>query len=327
MKKYILSVIFCFGCTIVSASELSVEKQHEIIENYMFLSGQLSQSQSASFADQYELNDVPIKCGMSAASELKQQFYKFDKQIIKSTGVQLFERPNYLTDSIISPSGKFMIHYTSSGTHAVYNGVPGGASGFVDSVAQIFDDVYNHIIDTLGFTEPIHDSFYVSGGDERYDVYLVDFDIPLFGLTYPDSVMEMPNGDTLSTAYIELESDYSEFTAYRSRPLDAIRVTAAHEFFHMVQFSIDFTESEIVSNAVDGKAWMEMSSVWMEEEVYDNINDYYTYLPFFFNDPGASIQQFFSGGDLHPYASAIFPMFLSQKFDRDIVKSIWTKCG
>jgi hypothetical protein len=65
----------------------------------------------------------------------------------------------------------------------------------------------------------------------------------------------------------------------------------------------------------------------MEEEIYDNINDYYSVLPFFFNNPRTSIQQFNGGGDFHPYASAIFAIYLSEVFGRDIIKSIWLKCG
>ncbi len=35
-----------------------------------------------------------------------------------------------------------------------------------------------------------------------------------------------------------------------------------------------------------------MSAVWMEEQQYTGINDYYNYLPFFFGTPMSSIQQF-----------------------------------
>jgi len=103
-------------------------------------------------------------------------------------------------------------------------------------------------------------------------------------------------------------------------------VTAAHEFFHTVQFGIDFTEAALYNDIV-GRYWMEMSAVWMEEEQYPDINDYYNYMPWFFNDPRASLQQFNTYSDIRPYAAAIFPMFLSEMFGRDIIREIWLRCG
>ena len=116
---------------------------------------------------------------------------------------------------------------------------------------------------------------------------------------------------------------------YADRPLDAVRVTAAHEFFHAVQFGIDFTESEVYGSgptAISARYWMEMSATWMEEQLYDNINDYYNYLPYFFNDPRLSLQQFNSYADLRPYANVVFPLFLAEQYGPGIIKSIWLRC-
>ncbi len=73
--------------------------------------------------------------------------------------------------------------------------------------------------------------------------------------------------------------------------------------------------------------WLEISAVWMEEQMYDEINDYYSVLPFFYDNPRRSIQQFNSGVDFHPYASCVFAIFLAEKFGPNIIKSIWLKCG
>ena len=51
--------------------------------------------------------------------------------------------------------------------------------------------------------------------------------------------------------------------------MNLLKVTAAHEFFHAVQFAYDIGE--------DG--WfMESTATWMEEHVYDAINDNLQYL-------------------------------------------------
>lgn len=324
MKRYVAvgMILIAVLSASVFAETIPEDIQKEIIADYMYATGQLSDNQLAT----YELANTTQKCGMSPIYRFRMNYNKLDKNLLKSLGVQVAQRP-VLPDTRVSPSGRFLIHYTTVGDSAVYSNITGGATGYVDSVARILDDVYSYTIDTLGYPPPPTDGFYPSGGDDKYDVYLVD--IGFYGLAYTDSILyNFDSSQITATAYLELENDFDNLIAYQNNPLDAIRVTAAHEFFHMVQFGIDVTESEKdYVNGVEGPAWMEMSSVWMEEEQYDNINDYYYYLPYFFNEPWASIQQFKAGGDLHPYASGIFPIYMAEKYGRDIIKAIWIKCG
>ena len=64
-----------------------------------------------------------------------------------------------------------------------------------------------------------------------------------------------------------LDNDYAR--QYGTAPIDALRVTAAHEFFHAIQFAYDVGED----------LWfMEGSATWVEDEVYDAINDNYQFL-------------------------------------------------
>ena len=54
-----------------------------------------------------------------------------------------------------------------------------------------------------------------------------------------------------------------------SRRSNSLRVTAAHEFFHAIQFAYDVNED----------IWfMEGTATWVEDEVYDSINDNYQFL-------------------------------------------------
>lgn len=66
--------------------------------------------------------------------------------------------------------------------------------------------------------------------------------------------------------------------------------------------------------------------------VYDNVNDYVSYLPFFFNYPWISLKAFsYDSGDppryYHAYAACVWAFYLSEKFGVNTVKDIWTKCG
>ncbi|MCP4679906.1 MAG: hypothetical protein GY854_31320, partial [Deltaproteobacteria bacterium] len=60
----------------------------------------------------------------------------------------------------------------------------------------------------------------------------------------------------------------------------------------------------------------------MEEQQYDEINDYYLLLPTFFADPLESIQ---SKENVHHYASVVFPLYLSELYGPEIIHDIWNR--
>ena len=317
---WILIIILCVGSA--AAEDLSRQRQLEIVKRYLMAIGQSEHlaafSLDATVPDSIKL---PMKCGTPAVTEFVLNRDKLDSDILKTLGTLVDPRPTGFTDSIDSPSGRFRIHFFSSGQEAVYS------ADYADSVAAIYDAVYDHIVNTLGFTAPPTDGFYPEGGDDAFDVYLMDLGGFYYGLTQLDSTIDAQ----IATAYQILDNDYQEIPAYRNRPLDAVRVTCAHEFFHVIQFGIDYSDFAIYPGSTPGDItfgtyWMEMSATWMEEEMYDNINDYYFYLWYFFNFPYSSIQQTLGSWDLHPYASVVFPIFLSQRFDRSLIRDIWLRC-
>jgi hypothetical protein len=330
-----LNVLFLLIPGLVLAEALSRDDQIQIIQDYLWVSGQSGSMSAATAAAGEELGTegMPHKCGMSAAADFAMNRSRFDRDLLISLGAaQLNERP--ITQfSYLSPSGKFKIHYDKSGVNAVYrsgdDSDSDGVPDYVEATGLIADSVWNHEIITLGYPIPPSDSFYTSESDSAaYDIYLVNLAANFYGLAYPDSVWTVSFEHRTATSFIKLDNDYSQLTGYQDRPLDAIRVTMAHEFFHAIQFGIDPFESEPVTDVFSRRYWMELSSVWMEEEVYDNINDYYGYLPYFFDDVSISLQQFNSGSsDLHPYAMGIFAMFLSQKFGAEAIRETWLKCG
>ena len=249
----------------------------EIIENYILVTGQTGAYPVMTLGDDGLPEQLPIKCGTPAISDFVLNYDKLDKSLLKSLGVTLVDRPTHLEDSLDSPSGRFRVHYTTTGDDGIQQN---GIANFIEQVAMILDSVYVRIIDSLGYPSPPLDG-YEPGGDEKYDVYMLNLGAMLYGLTYLDSLSYGSVGSKRATSFIELNSDPGQLWGYENHPMDAIRVTCAHEFFHAVQFGIDFAESE--GPSFERRYWMEMSAVWMEEEIYDDINDYYYYLPFFFN--------------------------------------------
>ncbi|MGB2805912.1 MAG: MXAN_6640 family putative metalloprotease, partial [Candidatus Zixiibacteriota bacterium] len=124
-----------------------------------------------------------------------------------------------------------------------------------------------------------------------------------------------------------LDNDYIGY-GIRHFPFEWLQVTAAHEFFHAVQMGYDGREYETEPFR---PYWMEMSAVWMEEMVYDNVDDYVGYLANFYDHPEWSLKTFSTEVPveaLHAYGSCVWPMYLQERFDdTTIIKRIWEECA
>jgi hypothetical protein len=315
LKKvfFLLLLLFCTISMTAHSAALSEQYQLDLLERLTYLQGQGPLPASMSSIPQ-----LP-HCGTSIAFEAFINRPAMTEPY-KSAAAQLEERPD-LPYSYASPGNHFRVHYTTTGINAVYeptkDTIVAGIPNYVYKTAQIADSVWAFEINHLGFPAPPSDGFYTAGGDSLLDIYIIDMGSGYYGATYGDYVID----NQTATSWIEIDNDYN-FYPYTTRPLDAVRVTLAHEFFHTIHFGMDWSEYE-----GDGRMyWWEMSATWMEEMVYDNINDYYGYLPDYFDYPWISLQDFSTAYSLHPYASMLFPLFLTQKWDTIVVRDIWELC-
>jgi hypothetical protein len=136
--------------------------------------------------------------------------------------------------------------------------------------AQHTLDVAEHVWETEvtngGYLAPKSDiTSSNNGGDGRLDIYLAnEADNGLYGYCTSDDPTF--NSSFRISAYCVVDNDFAEY----ARPGDpSLFVTVAHEFFHAVQFNYEWDED----------AWfMEGTAAWMEDEVYDSINDNMIYL-------------------------------------------------
>ncbi len=255
------------------------------------------------------------------------------KLLMPYTTRPTYEDSEYTYDS---PAGHFKIHYTKTGDAAVYqsdvdedqDGVP----DYVNQCGRILDHIWAKEVDTLGYAAPPSDSYYPpdwdNGGDGKYDVYMEELPTLLFGASYPEDQVEP--GAPVFTSYLTLQNDFSywvdEHPMYNN-VYEPFSVTAAHEFFHAIHFGYDATEAEMEGDSVYRPYWMEISAVWMEDMVFDDINDYLGYLPHFYDRPWLSLRTFDNLYDYHPYASCVWAFFLQEKYGMEIVKRIWEKCA
>lgn len=285
---------------------------------------------TATGEDEVAASGILAKCGLSLAFRNK----ALEDEFGTIAGFeQVLARPNNLPLTFDSPGGHFKIHYTTTAgsrdtIQTKYgdqnsNGIP----DYPEIVARIADSCWEHHITELGFIEPINDAPY-GGGDSRYDIYLMDVGSRVYGSTVPDTGIRF--GDNIKwTSWMELDTKYEDYFSYSNRPIEALQVTMAHEFLHAIHLTYDGQEAcTSASCGINNynPYWLEMSSVWMEEETYDNVNDYYLYLQYYL----PTIQKapyYISDDGLNIYGAGLFPIFLAEKYGKDIIRRAWEYCG
>jgi hypothetical protein len=176
-------------------------------------------------------------------------------------------------------STNFCFHWVETTADAVSttdsnsNGIP----DYVQSAADIFENVRGVEVNDLGFRPPKPDTTSAdNGGGAQSDVYFADVGGDgIYGYCTSDDPNRTHLGGSYPfydvSAYCVVDNDFSQAQfGNEVFGLTAMEVTAAHEYFHAIQFAYDVSEDDWL---------MEGSAVWMEDLVYNDINDYYQYLP------------------------------------------------
>ena len=253
-----------------------------------------------------------LRCGtpyvlqaMDAASELNTEHQR----------LKLVQQRPSTQHSLLTPSGLFRVHYDTEGSDAVdlvdddTNGIP----DYIDLAAAVLDSTWALEVEQLGYNPPPSDNG-LGGGDE-YDVYIIDLSrggclgsVSVYGCAYPGT-----SGAT-TYSHLEIDNNFTDSSYVKTRGLDALRVTIAHEFHHAIQFGYYAHEA--------GNWWQESTSTWMEEVAYPHIDDYLQYLIHFLGEPQRTLNSGRPGSN-HTYGSAIFSHFLDQRYSRELNRLIW----
>ena len=239
------------------------------------------------------------KCSFGTAAEVFLHFNEFtdaQQKILK----ELTTRP--VTDtSIVSPSGFFRVHYNTGGPY-----VP---QYDVYEFAKALDSAYNFEVNYLGYPPPPSDTVggispAEAGGDGRYDVYIVGMND--YGET--DFETQLSQSPLRYTTFMQVH--YSFGSGFFTHGINAARVTAAHEFHHSIQVG------NYIFRAAD-LFFYELTSTSMEEFVYDSVNDYYGYMPDYFDNTDLAF------ASNNGYDLAIWNIYMKDKFGFDIIKKQW----
>ena len=214
-------------------------------------------------------------------------------RLIPSNNENRVDRPS--SDESIE-IGYFRIHYYTDDINMPKQGLGNNAEpyadnnnnghpDYVDEVGEAANYSYNFIVNNLGYqnalsiisdcdeniqsiTDPNH--CINLGGDSLYDIYIQNLDandyVSEYGWNYGSS------GNIEGASFIIIDNGFTEVDEdgnplYYTTGLDAMRTTVAHEFFHAIQRQFrDFDGNN--------QYFYEMSSAWIEDIIYPDINDY-----------------------------------------------------
>jgi hypothetical protein len=188
---------------------------------------------------------------------------------------------------------------------------------WVDENVATFENAWT-TLSGMGYKAPLSDGSSIdNGGSALFDVYLADLaDSNLYGYCWTDD----PAAETgfVVSGFCVVDNDFAEFA---NGPLNDLHVTAAHEFFHAVQFAYDIGED---------RWFMEGTAAWIEDVLYDDIDDNLQYINTDGNGnranpltrPDVSLDKF--SANYQQYGAWLWFRYLSEKYATpDIVRRSW----
>lgn len=204
----------------------------------------------------------------------------------------------------VSTDGKFLFHYSihSSDYPNIVDNIDtdnhgqGEGNYNLNNAPDYVEEVANSAVNSLSnlcgngdfkFNYPKTDGF--SGGDSKYDVYMVDLSKP---------ATTIPNNDG------------TFFVLYDVDPFWGNDVTSmTHELFHAIQFSysVDYSDFEKYLALVEGTAKC------AEDVVYDEMNGYRFAANLHLDDPAIEL---FDTTGLKKYSTALYYKFLMQNYGK-----------
>lgn len=208
--------------------------------------------------------------------------------------------------------GDFVVHFTRSGRNGTLSrdANDSGVPDYVEDVARVYEEVGAQYLD-WGYRAPLRDGSLVSnGGDDRFDVYLLDFGGSADGAFRRDACLA---GTERCIGFMVQENDFTE-ASYPSTE-EATRILGSHEFFHAVQASYDADQDVIVT---------EGTAVWATEEFDPASNDFENFIGAFLRSTDRSLDAVVAGpAPPSAYGSALFFKFLTERHGREIIKLLW----
>jgi hypothetical protein len=207
----------------------------------------------------------------------------------------------------------FCVHWVAVGLDAP-NLADANGDGIPDYVARVLAVAEHvHLVenDRLGWREPKSDGAR-GGGHGKTDIYLSEIGGQLFGYAAPDPGQVSKSGQVQRrlAGYLVLDNDYSAAEFPGTTPGHDLEVTLAHEYNHILQFAYD---------AYQDTWFAESTATWMEDQVYNGIDDYLRYVRRWVHRYDTPL----TASSIKEYGSAVWNAWLSHRYGQAFIRNAW----
>ena len=254
-------------------------------------------------------------CGTPLKHGLRRDWNRLEPATQKLLAKQLAEPVLSGTESTyLSSGGHFLIHYSTTGLDTPTPGAGYTLSSWVQQVAQTFEDVA---------------AFYTARGwnlaptvnGARYNIYLRNLaPLNLYGQTTSTTAVPTSFANSFAS-YMEIDKDFTSQIYTNARngnytPLQSLQITAAHEYHHAIQYGYNYFFD----------IWYaEASSTWFEDDLYDGVNQLYSYIPTWFSNSTLPLDTDASTTTGGGYGRWIFNRYLAEQHGTGVVKASWER--
>ncbi len=200
-----------------------------------------------------------------------------------------------------APGGELCVHWVASGPQRAKRAQATATIG-------AFLSAWKTEVGGLGYRAPLPDKTGAAGRHRSaIDVYLADIGAggTTLGQCKPTAPKRSKHSGAGASAYCIVENDFKGFASD-----DSIGVTAAHEFFHAVQYAYDASKAMPL--------WLaEGTAVWMQSQVVSSAQSD----QFLQQSPLTDPQVPLDASD--PYGASIFWQYVSEAIGAGAIRAVW----
>jgi hypothetical protein len=245
-----------------------------------------------------------------------------DERVFRAPAYRPTDRPDPNRNAYTVPEAPrspsctrhFCVHWVAEGLDApsLVDAGGDGVPDYVERVQAVAEQVYSIQNGKLGWRDPKSDGR-KGGGRGKTDIYLDQIGGALFGYAAPDRGQAKANRlPRRLHGYLVLDNDYDPREFPGTSPQDDLEVTLAHEYNHILQFGYDAYQD----------AWFaESTAVWMEDFVYDDVDDYLRYVRRWVKRYDTPL----TANSIKEYGSAVWAEWLARHYGHAVVRRAWAR--